>query len=73
MHRQRGNYSPLWGRYRVTNRRTNEVATVDAEYAGDAVESLGWRLSECSTVCVGPYVQLPDGEKQAILRQRWAR
>jgi hypothetical protein len=57
----------------VTNRRTNEVATVDAEYADDAVESLGWRLSECSTVCVGPYVQLPDGEKQAILRQRWAR
>ncbi len=34
-------------RYRVTNRATREAHTVEAPYAQDACEALGWMIGDC--------------------------
>lgn len=66
-------YSAFWGRYQVTNRHTRETGTVMADCSYMACEMLGWRMADCDVVPCGPYVQLPNHEKLAVLNHRWAR
>jgi len=47
-------------RYRVTNRRTHETYEVEAPYARDACETLGWQIGHCyvQKLREGPYTRL---------------
>lgn len=65
--------------YKVTNRVTREVARIDAPYAQDACERLGWLIGYCHVECVqeGPYTDLgrapvvtrpQDGRKRGGVR-----
>ncbi len=54
--------------YRVTNRVTRETALVDAPYAQDACERMGWLIAYCHVECVreGPYTDL--GKAPVVIR-----
>lgn len=54
-------------RYRITNRVTKQVTEVEAPFAQDACDALGWPIGECHVRVVreGPY---SDVSRRADLR-----
>lgn len=51
-------------RYRMMNQVTKEVYEVEAPYAQDACERLGWMIGNCHVKCIreGPFTDISQKE-----------
>lgn len=47
-------------RYRITNRAKKETYEIEAPFAQDACEQLGWLIGECFVTCIreGPFTNI---------------
>lgn len=52
-------------RYKISNRITKEVSEVEAPFAQDACESLGWMIGNCHVELLreGPYTYIEHCQK----------